>query len=33
MTFDRNYIKEYSQKFSDERFRTEIKEYIESKIE
>lgn len=31
MTFDRNYIKEYSQKFSDERFKREIKEYIDSK--
>lgn len=31
MTFDRNHIKEYAQKFSDVRFRREIKEYIDSR--
>lgn len=32
MKFDRNHIKEYSQKFSDERFRREIREYIDNRV-
>ncbi len=31
MSFDRNFIKEHAQKFSDTRFRKEIKEYVDSK--